>query len=156
MPPGIFCTMANDLEKFDKQERASRLKQARMRAGISGPKGVYDASGGAIDINLYKGHESGRNAFSVSEGRRYADLFGVPLTWLYLGIGRPEDVGLPGASKELRQAFAKVIDAPQGVQDQVISFIRFAVGQAQEPSQSPQDQHRDQHERANRHRAIAP
>lgn len=128
--------MASDQEKFDKQERAERLKQARVRAGLSGPKAVYDASEGAIDINLYKGHESGRNGFSVSEGRRYADLFGVPLTWLYLGIGEAKDFELPGASIELRRAFAKLVDAPAATQDQVIGFIEF---QTKNRGQSLQD-----------------
>jgi len=117
--------MASDEEKFDKQQRAERLKVARIRAGLSGPKAVYDASEGAIDINLYKGHESGRNGFSVSEGRRYADLFGVPMTWLYLGIGTERDADLPGATPELRRAFAGVVGAPEAIQTTVINFVNF-------------------------------
>lgn len=149
--------MATDQEKFEKQERASRLKAARVAAGLSGPKGVYDASGGEVDINLYKGHESGRNGFSVSEGRRYAELFGVPLTWLYLGIGDAENIELPGASKELRQAFAKVADAPQTVQDQIVNFIAFQLGlPTPAPSQSPQGQPGGQRELARHRHEAAP
>lgn len=125
--------MASDEEKFDKQQRAERLKRARQKAGLAGPKGVYDASGGEIDINLYKGHESGRNGFSVSEGRRYAELFGVPLTWLYLGIGSEHDIELPGATSELRRAFAGIVDAPEAIQATVVTFINF---QLKNPAQS--------------------
>lgn len=148
--------MADDQEKFEKQERANRLRQARVRAGISGPKGVYDASNGAIDINKYKGHESGRNGFSISDARRYAELFAVPLTWLYLGIGKIDDTDLPGASPELRRAFAALADAPRNVQSQVISFIEFQTGRRLVPLQSPQDQLRDQYERASRRHESEP
>lgn len=136
---GIFRTVASDQEKFDKQERAKRLRLARTRAGLAGPKAVYDASEGAIDINLYKGHESGRNGFSVSEGRRYADLFGVPLTWLYLGIGDERGVELPGATVDLRRAFASVVDAPEATQTQVINFINFQLNNLaqSQPIRSP-------------------
>ena len=117
--------MATDQEKFEKQERAARLKRARILAGLNGPKDVYDASEGAIDVNLYKGHESGRNGFSVSDGRRYAHLFGVPLTWLYLGMGDERNIEIPGATLQLKRAFAKVADTPEATQTQVINFIDF-------------------------------
>jgi hypothetical protein len=83
--------MASDQEKFEREERANRLKAAREMAGLSGPKGVVAASDGAINENVYKAHEQGRNGFTVSDGRVYADLFGVSLIWLYLGIGAPGD-----------------------------------------------------------------
>ncbi len=141
--------MATDIEKFEKQQRAERLRQARTRARIAGPKGVYDASGGSIDINTYKGHESGRNGFSVSDARRYAELFGVSLTWLYLDMGQIEDAELPGASPELARAFARLVDSPKETQDVVVSFIDFQLGQAaKSPAKPPQDQRRGQYEPA--------
>lgn len=148
--------MASDQEKFERQERAIRLKQAREAAGFSGPKGVYDASKGEIDINNYKGHESGRNGFSVSDGRRYADLFHVPLTWLYLGIGNITDSDLPGASDDLKRAFAKLIDAPEAVQQQIISLTNFLTYPSGTRALRPQDRPDDQYESANRRREREP
>lgn len=148
--------MASEVEKQEKQERAERLKLARERAQISGPKGVFDATNGAVGIDTYKAHEAGRNGYSVSDGRLYAELFGVPLTWLYLGMGTAEDAELPGASMELRQAFARVIDAPADVQEQVIKFIGFQLSQFQTPLPQSPAQPRGQSERASARRVKAP
>lgn len=145
--------MANDDEKFDKQQRAERLKQAREAANLKGAKAVVDASNGSININNYKGHESGRNGFSIEQGRRYADLFGVPLTWLYLGIGDPKDFELPGASVELRRAFTKLVDSPQEIQNLAIGFIDFHAGNS---AQSRPDQSRDQSVPASRPHGSEP
>jgi hypothetical protein len=81
--------MASDQEKFEREERAKRLKAAREAAGFSGPKGVVAASDGKINENVYKAHEQGRNGFTVSDGRDYADLFTVSLEWVFLGVGTP-------------------------------------------------------------------
>lgn len=148
--------MASEQEKFDKIERAERLKTARQRAGIKGPKGVFDASGGTIDINNYKGHESGRNGFSVSDGIRYAELFGVPLAWLYLGIGKPEDFELPpSATTEIRNAFARVVNNPDSHR-QVLTFIEFLLGPTADVSQSQPDQKHDQQARPSHRHAKEP
>lgn len=79
--------MSTDQEKFEKQERARRLREARQAAGISGPKGVVERSRNTIKEDTYKGHEQGRNGFTVSDAKIYAKLFDVSLAWLYLGIG---------------------------------------------------------------------
>ncbi|WP_128090491.1 helix-turn-helix transcriptional regulator [Ensifer sp. 1H6] len=81
--------MASDQEKFEREERAKRLKAARETAGLSGPKGVVNASDGKINENVYKAHEQGRNGFTVSDAREYAEMFNVSLEWLYLGNGSP-------------------------------------------------------------------
>lgn len=128
---GIFYTMASDQEKFEREERAKRLKMARERAGLSGPKAVFVASGETINENNYKAHEQGRNGFTVSDGRRYADLFGVSLIWLYLGIGTPEDTDLAGARPELKSVFVRAIDAPGKIQDQIISYANYQMAVAE-------------------------
>jgi len=146
--------MASDQEKFEKQERAERLRQARKRANISGAKGVYDASEGAIDVNLYKGHESGRNGFSVSDGRRYAELFGVSLTWLYLGIGDIDEVAPSGISERLRKAIVRLAEASPDLQERVASSIEFLLGGPQ--AQPSQGELRDQSSFASRRRESTP
>lgn len=153
---GIFHTMASDQEKFEREERAKRLRLARDIGGFDGPKAVHEASGGAINVNLFKGHYSGRNGFSVSEARRYADLFGVSLVWLYLGIGEPGDASLPGANPELRRAFTKLIDASESVQNTVLSFIDFQlalVGAGGPPQPARSD---DQHAQPSSRHGSAP
>lgn len=148
--------MASDQEKFERQERAARLKQARKLANISGAKGVFEASEGAVDINTYKGHESGRNGFSVSDGRRYAELFGVPLTWLYLGIGRPDDFSQVGLTERLRKVVAQLSDAPTGLQEQIATSIEFLLLPTQVASPPSPAPRRDLPEPASRRRATAP
>lgn len=142
--------MATDQEKFEKQERADRLKQARQRANLSGAKGVYDVSDGAINVNVYKGHESGRNGFSVSDGRQYAELFGVSLVWLYLGVGSIDDAAPEGVSARLRRALAHLANASSDTQDRVAASIEFLLGL--QPAQSSQAEHHDQREPASLHR----
>lgn len=146
--------MATDQEKFEKQERAERLKMARKRANISGAKGVYDASEGAIDVNLYKGHESGRNGFSVSDGRRYAELFGVSLSWLYLGIGEIDEVAPAGINQQLRRAIVRLAEASPDLQERVANSIEFLLGL---PTEQPsQGEFRDQPAPASHRRVSTP
>ncbi|MFB7144995.1 S24 family peptidase [Agrobacterium deltaense] len=81
--------MLRDQEKFERDERAARLKWARERANFKGPKAVVDKIGG--NVNNYKAHESGRNGFGLVDAKRYAKAFGVNLKWLQFGIGFPDD-----------------------------------------------------------------
>jgi hypothetical protein len=148
--------MASDQEKFEREERARRLKQAREAANLSGPKAVVAASEGSINENVYKAHEQGRNGFTVSDGRVYANLFGVSFIWLYLGVGTPGDADLPGASPALKRAFARLIDAPDEIQTQIVNMTNFLTGSPAQPAQPEQDQRRDQSEPANRRRATTP
>jgi len=149
--------MASDQEKFEKQERAKRLKAARETAGISGPKGVVDASDGKINENVYKGHESGRNGFTVSDGRAYAELFNVSLVWLYLGIGSSS----PGekmpatvsGEQEIKRLLRRIDKLPPGAVNPVWRVIDGYITDAEQSSPDHPD---DQSEPANRRRESTP
>ncbi|HTV69298.1 MAG TPA: hypothetical protein VMF90_12245 [Rhizobiaceae bacterium] len=148
--------MASDLEKFDKTERAKRLRQARVAAGFTGPTPVVEAAKGAVKLNNYKAHEQGRNGYSISEGRVYADLFGVPLTWLYLGIGAMKDAEIPGATPELKRVFARLVSAPEDLQQRVITSISFLLPPAGSKAQQSPAEPDDRPKRTSRPRAKAP
>ncbi|WP_150132688.1 helix-turn-helix transcriptional regulator [Neorhizobium sp. SOG26] len=146
--------MASDQEKFEKQERAKRLKAARETAGISGPKGVVSASDGQINENVYKGHESGRNGFSVSDGRVYADLFDVSLEWLYLGEGSPTK-SKPIARKakgetEVKELLRQIEGLPEAAIEPLWGLVTFYLPKGDD--QSEDSPSRDQSEPASLHR----
>jgi hypothetical protein len=121
--------MASDQEKFEREERAKRLKAAREAAGFSGPKGVVAASDGKINENVYKAHEQGRNGFTVSDGRDYADLFNVSLEWLYLGVGTPSPkVDLPARVRgevEVKKLLSRIDRLPEMALDPLWGLITF-------------------------------
>ena len=150
--------MASDQEKFEKQERAKRLKEARETAGISGPKGVVAASDGQINENVYKGHESGRNGFTVSDGRIYADLFNVSLEWLYLGIGSsvPREKLPENASgeAEVKKLLRRIDRLPEAALEPLWGLINFYL-----PKDDAQSEHSPAHGQPahpNRRREPAP
>lgn len=149
--------MASDQEKFEREERANRLKAAREAAGLSGPKGVVAASEGAINENVYKAHEQGRNGFTVSDGRVYADLFGVSLIWLYLGIGAPDDTsknsGKVRGESAVKDLLRRIDKLPEAAIGPVWVLIRGYLEDA-EPRQ--QDLPHDRQSDANRHRESMP
>lgn len=82
-------TRISDKEHFEKQERASRLKQARDAAGFKGVKSASSKFG--WNVNNYKAHESGQNGFSSEQAKIYADALKVSLNWLWFGVGSPGD-----------------------------------------------------------------
>jgi len=120
--------MSDDIEKAEREERAERLRRARVRAQRGGPTAVAEAL--KMSLNTYKAYEQGRNGYSVTTARQFADFFGVSLAWLYLGLGSIEETDLPGASSDLRRVFARAVDAPQMVQEQIISFAEFQLSRA--------------------------
>lgn len=69
----------------DKDERAARLKLARERADFR------SARAAAIHFNwnptTYGAHENGTNGFKSTDGKKYAEAFGVSNVWLYTGVG---------------------------------------------------------------------
>ncbi|MFC6656544.1 helix-turn-helix transcriptional regulator [Roseibium salinum] len=104
-----------------REQRAQRLRQARISAGFNGPQKVADELN--ISVNTYKAHEQGRNGFGMAQARAYARLFGVSLNWLYLGAGTPKD---SDANLEHLQAlFERLSRAPEDVQSRVSDFIEF-------------------------------
>ncbi|HEV7319429.1 MAG TPA: hypothetical protein VGO04_12575 [Ensifer sp.] len=152
---GIFYTMASDQEKFEREERAKRLKAARETAGLSGPKGVVNASDGKINENVYKAHEQGRNGFTVSDAREYAEMFNVSLEWLYLGIGSPVP-NEPAPSKavgeaEVKKLLRRIDGLPEEALDPLWGLVTFYLPKGgDQPSHSPSD---DQSARPTLHRA---
>lgn len=138
--------MASDQEKFEKEERAKRLKAARQAAGFSGPKGVVSASGGEINENVYKGHESGRNGFTVSDGRVYADMFNVSLEWLYLGEGSPSGrAKVPTAASgeaEIKSLLRRIYKLPEAAIEPIWGLVTFYL--PKDAAQSTPSPERDQ------------
>lgn len=133
--------MASDQEKFEREERAKRLKAARETAGFSGPKAVVTASNGAINENVYKAHEQGRNGFTVSDGRVYSDLFGVSLIWLYLGEGPVAKTETEAPEKRLRSAMLAFGVSPDEL-GRAVSAVKVFVDHLDERSSRdlPHDQ----------------
>lgn len=148
--------MASDQEKYEREERAKRLKAAREAANLSGPKAVVAASDGTINENVYKAHEQGRNGFTVSDGRTYANLFGVSLVWLYLGIGddtQPAEVATKITDEAGTKALLRRIDVPEAAIGPLWRVIR---GYLEDAGKLGPDLPRDQPEPANPHREVEP
>jgi SOS-response transcriptional repressor LexA len=74
----------------ERQQRADRLVQARLRSKIGGTKKVSAHFG--WNHNTYKSHDSGRTSFGLEDARKYARAFGVSTEWLFMGTGQPDDV----------------------------------------------------------------
>ena len=79
----------SEKERFERAERANRLKEARISAGFSGVKSA--SAHHRWNVNNYKAHESGQNGYSTAQAKVYAEKFGVSLNWLWFGIGSPTD-----------------------------------------------------------------
>lgn len=86
---GINYTMTNNSEQREKERRAERLTQARLRANVGGTKAASDKFG--WNVNNYKAHESGRNGFGIADAKKYAKAYNVSVAWLNFGIGALED-----------------------------------------------------------------
>ncbi|WP_144223437.1 hypothetical protein [Mesorhizobium amorphae] len=151
--------MASDQEKYEREERAKRLKSAREAAGFSGPKAVVAASSGQINENAYKAHEQGRNGFTVSDGRTYADLFGVSLIWLYLGVGSANDehaktsAGKVSGENTIKDMLRQIDKLPEEAIGPIWRLIR---GYLEDAGQLGPDLPRDQPEPANPRRVEEP
>ena len=84
--------MFKDLERKEREDRATRLVQARKEAGYS--SAVAAARQFGWNENKYKAHEGGRNGFGIADARAYADAFRTTPEWLNFGsdneAGSPE------------------------------------------------------------------
>ncbi len=83
-------TNLSDKERFERSERASRLKQARVQAGFGGVKSASAHHG--WNVNSYKAHETGQNGFSSEQAKVYAQAYKTSLSWLWFGTGSYSDV----------------------------------------------------------------
>lgn len=67
-------------------ERADRLRRARIDAGYRGPADAAEAKG--WNVNTYKSNENGNAPFSFKKAKDYAKAYGVRPEWLYDGQGQ--------------------------------------------------------------------
>lgn len=80
-----------DAEKIDeRQRRAERLVQARLRSKLGGVRKVSKIFG--WNENTYKSHDSGRTSFGLNDARKYAKAYKVSAQWLFMGVGDPDDI----------------------------------------------------------------
>lgn len=118
---GIKYTMTNNNEQHEKERRADRLVQARIKANVGGSKAASDKFG--WNVNKYKAHESGRNGFGIADAKRYAKAYNVSVTWLNFGIGTPEEVYTE--DEELKtEAIALFDNMPPALQEAVVQHMR--------------------------------
>lgn len=96
MLSGTKRTMSVRSEQHEREKRAARLVEARLRTNLGGIRKVSKIFG--WNENTYKAHEKGQNGFSSAAARRYAKAFKVSVDWLYLGTGAPEDVDIDPVS----------------------------------------------------------
>ena len=113
-------------KRAEKEARAERLKDARIKAGL--PSARQAAMQGGWNYDTYYSHENGRAGFDVDYGRDYARRFRVDLNWLMLGEGSGE-----------RQTG----DRHLAVADSVVVVPRFAVRASAGGGALPEDQEPD-------------
>lgn len=75
-------------ERREREERASRLRQARAEAGFRSSAAAAKRFG--WNENTYKAHERNQNGFGLADARKYALAFGKQLGWLNFAIGDDE------------------------------------------------------------------
>ena len=110
----------------ERQNRAERLKIARVRAGYQTVRLAADAFGWKMET--YKSHETGHNGFENDAGRNYAKAFSVDLAWLMLGeepneipIGKTVPImGYIGAGSEIDPTVEQI--PPEGFNQVEIPF----------------------------------
>lgn len=84
---------AKRISWIDMLERHDRLRIARERKGIAGPKEAASRYGWSP--NTYSSNENGNAPFSFKAAQKYAAAFGVRAEWLYSGAGSMLDEAKP-------------------------------------------------------------
>ncbi len=77
-------------ERAERQERAARLREARVKAGFKTQAEAIRSCG--WPSAAYKQHENGRNGFNVAQARQYARRYKVSTNWLMTGHDGIEQV----------------------------------------------------------------
>lgn len=77
-------------KRAEREERAGRLRQARIAAGFKTMAEAIRACGWALET--YKAHENGRNGFDTAQARQYARRYKVSTAWLMTGSDEAEPV----------------------------------------------------------------
>lgn len=78
----------NPVEHLAREERAARLKKARVRVDLGAYRKLAQKFG--WNENTYKAHEQCKNGFGLTDARNYAEAFKVSLPWLFFGEGSPD------------------------------------------------------------------
>lgn len=73
-------------------DAASRLKEAREKAGFSSAKEAAQAMG--ISVPTYVQHENGTRGYPSSRAQRYASFFRTTPEWLLYGRGKTNNLSL--------------------------------------------------------------
>lgn len=84
--------MKNANERLERENRAARLKEARLLSKLGGYRKLSNLLG--WNENTYKSHEQAKSSFGLVDARKYAKAFKVSAQWLFMGIGEPGDVDL--------------------------------------------------------------
>jgi SOS-response transcriptional repressor LexA len=82
-------------KRAEREDRASRLRQARVNAGFATMADAIRECGWPKET--YKAHESGRNGFDTAQARQYARRYKVSPAWLMTGIDSAEPEHVPVA-----------------------------------------------------------
>ncbi len=77
-------------EQFEREQRATRLREAQEKSGLGGYRKLAQRFG--WNENTVKGHLQGKSSFGTVAGKQYAKAFGVSFQWLYHGTGNPDDI----------------------------------------------------------------
>lgn len=127
--------MSEDLEKKERELRATRLVAARKAANLGGARRLSQQFG--WNENNYKAHESARNGFGLTDARAYAKAFNVSLPWLYFNIGSPTDPFVD--TTEMQREIIDLFDAlPPKVQSAQLENLRRTVEAIR--GETPQDE----------------
>lgn len=77
-------------KRVEREERAARLREARISAGFKSMAEAARVCGWPHET--YKAHEIGRNGFDVAQARQYARRYKVSTAWLMTGQEGPEQI----------------------------------------------------------------
>jgi SOS-response transcriptional repressor LexA len=87
-PASLSEDMARN-KREEREQRAARLKEARMKAGFKSMPAAARAM--RVNVETYKAHETGRNGFDTPDARIYARTFKVSASWLMTGDDKPDE-----------------------------------------------------------------
>lgn len=96
----------------DKDLRAARLKEARLKAGFDGPTEAAERFG--WPVVTYLSHENTTRGIRPAVAKKYAKAFNVSASWLITGEG---PMAGPGIDAEL-------MELPPDVSDRLIRAMR--------------------------------
>lgn len=109
---------------MDENERAQRLRQARIEAGYATAREAAISFG--WNLNTYSSNENGNAPFSFRKAGAYAKAFGVKPTWLY---AMDDDAGMRPRTAAHAGAEAKLVPVIGRVGADAEGVVMFATGQ---------------------------